>query len=736
MKNLFLKTVILFTILITLFSSCNSYYSKAIRDIKKKNVSASTIKNLDKAKLKKSKFFESHYELAKIYRYNPDFQDLEKSKENYQIIYKKSKDINNTNQWDKFTNKSGARKSQILDAISDVDVLIDDVNYMNCVKTNTFVAYQEFMIKYPNSKYIVKVKERVYDSLLFEAIDNNNIEEVKLCLKNGATIDAENINIGNATPLILASAYGHIEIVDYLIKKNAKINFQDNSGGTALMYAGYFGKFKIFQLLLDNGANIDLKNNDGEAVWDLQNENRISPLHYAARDNYLDILRLLIDKGGNPNIQTNDGWTPLMYAGYNGNLEIIQLLLDNNANTDLRDTNNLAFWELSDKDGWTLLHYIAKTAYDRNIYQVDNNEEYNLMLQKRRELLELLLQKGANPNVQTNDGWTPLMFAGVNGNMEVLQILIDYGADIKLKNNENKTICEIRNTDGFTVLHLACYATYFNTCKIVEKLIENGADVNAKISDKDNCFYDKKPLSLLLTNREIGTHVNKLAVLLLNSGADFDDNLCYTCDDEYYNEVSKLLVAKGAEINTKSSYGTYPLLAAVEGQNIEIVKFLLDNGANINIKNDKNETPIMIATEKGEYEIIKLLIEKGAELPTIDWGKISDWEIQKITDSHSRLYFKEGTLNLIFKNGYSYAQNFLINYFPRFPAANGQEIEIYIFSFLVNDEVLPIGVYTPEKDKILIWQTGKIVKCECEKNYLEAFKKCVDLTIDAFNTDK
>lgn len=78
-------------------------------------------------------------------------------------------------------------------------------------------------------------------------------------------------------------------------------------------------------------------------------------------------------------------------------------------------------------------------------------------------------------------------------------------------------------------------------------------------------------------------------------------------------EAVKALLAKGASVNAKSSYGQTPLFFAADRGNLEIAKILLDKGVDVNAKDTfYNTTAVAWAANKQRVEMVRLLLEKGA----------------------------------------------------------------------------------------------------------------------------
>jgi ankyrin repeat protein len=79
--------------------------------------------------------------------------------------------------------------------------------------------------------------------------------------------------------------------------------------------------------------------------------------------------------------------------------------------------------------------------------------------------------------------------------------------------------------------------------------------------------------------------------------------------------VVELLLEKGADVESKSRYGSQtPLLLAVGNGHKAVVKLLLEKGANVECKSRYGRRPLWYAAEKGHEAVVKLLLEKGADV--------------------------------------------------------------------------------------------------------------------------
>ena len=95
------------------------------------------------------------------------------------------------------------------------------------------------------------------------------------------------MNFYGWAPLAYAAYNGHLEIVDYLLKRGAEINAKTQNGSTALFFAARFGHIEVVKLLLRNKADATVANENGETAVD-----------WALKSDNTDIEALLREAGG------------------------------------------------------------------------------------------------------------------------------------------------------------------------------------------------------------------------------------------------------------------------------------------------------------------------------------------------------------------------------------------------------------------------------------------------------
>lgn len=205
---------------------------------------------------------------------------------------------------------------------------------------------------------------------------------------------------------------------------------------------------------------------------------------------------------------------------------------------------------------------------DRNIDINALNEENQTALHCAIEtgnidIVRLLLNSGADPNLQDDLNFSPLHKACIRNNTEIVKLLLDYGVNVN-----------IQNIWYNTPLH---YAARFGLPNIVKLLLNHGAIVDSQSSSGHTPLYD---------------------VIAYGRGGS-------SC-----MQVIKLLLNTGADVNLADAYNYTPLHCAVIRHNLSFVTMLLNAGADVNAENDSSHTPFSKACTifYHDDEIIKLLV--------------------------------------------------------------------------------------------------------------------------------
>jgi ankyrin repeat protein len=212
--------------------------------------------------------------------------------------------------------------------------------------------------------------------------------------------------------------------------------------------------------------------------------------------------------------------------------------------------------------------------------------------------VQAALDNGADVNAKLW-GYTPLHVASQIGDPTLFTLLINNGADVNARDDED-----------YTALHYVAEADHSN---FVKTLIDNGANVNAK-----NEFGDT-PLDLAVDegNDETADVLRKLGG---KAGKDVDEVPTRTIHDATGDGdlagVQALLDA-GAKVDAVDE-GWTPLMVAASNGHKEIANLLIANGANVNAKDAAGRTPLYNASWNSHWETAELLIAKGANVNAKD----------------------------------------------------------------------------------------------------------------------
>ncbi|XP_076611950.1 kinase D-interacting substrate of 220 kDa B isoform X5 [Chaetodon auriga] len=278
----------------------------------------------------------------------------------------------------------------------------------------------------------------------------------------------------------------------------------------------------------------------------------------------LSALKAHLDRFKEVDGRSDNGQTPLMLAAEQGSLEIVQELIRRGANVNLDDV-----------DCWSALISAAKEGH------VDVVKE--------------LLENSAYIEHRDMGGWTALMWAAYKGRVEVTTLLLEHGAN--------------PNTTGQYSVYPIIWAAGRGHADIVKLLLHNGAKVNC--SDK----YGTTPL--IWASRK--GHFD-CVMHLLENGADVDQEgansmtALIVAVKGGYTDVVKELLKRNPNVNMTDKDGNTALMIAAKEGYTEIVQDLLDAGTYVNIPDRSGDTVLIGAVRGGHVEIVRALLHKYADI--------------------------------------------------------------------------------------------------------------------------
>lgn len=240
---------------------------------------------------------------------------------------------------------------------------------------------------------------------------------------------------GGLTPLIFATRQGDMATVKALVEAGANVNETSEFGWTPLLVATQNKYYLVGKYLLDHGANPNIANEGGWNPLYIATDNRnIEAGDYPVRKpdmDHLDFIELLLAHGANTNLRmrsstetrtvfTNQwldesGATPFLRAAQSGDLVLMKLLLAHGADPRIPTFNNVTPLMVASGIGWV----------EGVTYEWSPQETY--------ETVKFLLGLGADVNAQDYvDRRTALMGAAHKGRNDVIELLVQHGADLSL----------------------------------------------------------------------------------------------------------------------------------------------------------------------------------------------------------------------------------------------------------------------------------------------------------------
>jgi ankyrin repeat protein len=315
---------------------------------------------------------------------------------------------------------------------------------------------------------------------------------------------------------------------------------------------------------------------------EIRSQDYSTALHFAVAEGYMDIVPTLLYDHDIINLQDHLGRTALME------------LLIQASRKGRRDSNKEQYLNT--------LRTLLSLGTDPNIRNFADDTALTFLTSIKGtdlDMVDALLEGGAEVNAQNKLGRTSLMYAAENNCLAVVNKLVSMGADVNLQ-----------DSIGYTAL---MYAAENNCLEVINKLVSAGADVNLQ----NRISYT----ALMRAAKN-----NRLAVVnkLVSAGADVNlqngrgyTSLMYAAENNCLEVVNKL-VSAGADVNLQDRRGYTALMYAVKQNCIAIVYDLLNAGANVNLQNNQSYTALMYAVENKNLAIVDLLLEQKVDLTLQD----------------------------------------------------------------------------------------------------------------------
>lgn len=243
------------------------------------------------------------------------------------------------------------------------------------------------------------------------------------------------------SPFLLASMQHHSDMMALLLTHGANINTTSKHGWTPLMLASQRGDEHCVGWLIEHGADVNHLSPD-----------RWTALAEATNNGFTRIMARLLGAGADPGIRAQSDWVPMMHAAYRGDIEAVDLLLEAGA----------SFEEISARDATVMLLAAAagsvplvKRLLDAGCppdskWSRAPEPEMAREPQQPTDLGDALAAPKLEERIERayRVGWTPLMVACQVGNLEIVTLLIEAGANPSPRSPMFKTALEIAMENG------------------------------------------------------------------------------------------------------------------------------------------------------------------------------------------------------------------------------------------------------------------------------------------------
>ena len=479
------------------------------------------------------------------------------------------------------------------------------------------------------------------DTCLAVATDRSVSKDLlQALIDNGAYVNATNKQ--NLTALMIACWKGNVDAIHVLLKAGADSSITNANGDTCLTVATDRRLSKdVLQAIIDNGADVNATNKQS-----------LTALMLASWKGYVGAINLLLTAGADPNIALvktdaclttatvrsfskkvpqkiihhdagvnvakKSGVTAVWIACHQGDVDAINVLLNAGADSNIAHANgDTCLKHAIDRDcSGEVLQTIIDHGADVNAINKQNSTALMSACRKRNEeSMNILLNAGADPNIADAGGHTCLHFV-VHGHCrkEVLQALIDHGAEVNAVNKH-----------GLTVLMIACWKDDIDAMNL---LLDAGADPNIALAKKDACrptVTDRSCVQKVLQDSidcdgDVNA-ANKSGVLKKQQRKTKTKTkhkssvtaLWIACHRGEVDAINVLLNAR-ANPNIVSPEGNTCLHHAVHRRCCkEIFQALIDHGVDVNATNNDNETALLMASRQGTLAAMNALLDAGAD---------------------------------------------------------------------------------------------------------------------------
>lgn len=435
----------------------------------------------------------------------------------------------------------------------------------------------------------------------------------------------------SAQDLIAALREGDIPAARELLTQPIDVNASYGDGSGALHWATYQNEPALINQLVAAGADVN-------AATDLT----VTPLKLACDNANAEIVNTLLVAGADPNIAVESGETALMSCVRSGSVEAVQALLEFGAEvntTELEENQSALMWAVSQRHP-AVIELLLEHGADVNARSKERRWVISRRLQSNLIYPELSRNYGSDAEETRVGGFTPILFAARQGDIESARLLLQAGARVNDQAGDGRSILLLAAhsnhgdfarfmldqganpnsvSAGYSALHAAVMT---GDIELLKALLEKGARPDTQVTRATRVTRNGQVL--FIGDHLLGATPLALAAKyveddimqeLLNHGAD--PNLVLM------NGWSPLMLAAGASWNYKvwdrrdrAVAHELSMQAEMfdERGTLKAITTLVEAGAEVNAIDENGSTILHHAVDKGFNSVLQYLAERGVDL--------------------------------------------------------------------------------------------------------------------------
>ncbi len=411
--------------------------------------------------------------------------------------------------------------------------------------------------------------------LVYSALCDTN--EVKDLIAQGANPNHQFKEVNDGIYSLFAATVGYERL---FLAQNGKVKSDDAQNAAS-------AQLSTVQCLLEANSDPNLQSNDGTTCL-------MSIIPFNKYYSVLPLMKLLLVNGANPNLRSLQDITPLILATMQNDQVVVDMLLESGADINaITATCGIgAFGYAVDKNNMDIaLHLLKKGAKPE--YGTVETLPLAVAEWGSLELIKTIEAKGGEIVPDEMRGRIAFV-AARNTDYEVLDYLLNHGADIKHDNDF-----------GYTPLILASLT---NHLELVKRYIERGDDLNAHDVDHETALslaIEKEYPAIVALLRQHDAQVIDYSEL------SEDAAMLKAAEDGALGSILNLHDA-GISINIEDVDGNTPIMLATMAGHLGVVRTLYHLGADINHRNHADESATIIAKKTDDQLILNTMKEFGA----------------------------------------------------------------------------------------------------------------------------